>query len=167
MTPNPRWGMIASMSILFRLRPGQLRYDFERLKAAYERARYGWSKLDIMLGFSDTVLPAIGHQLVWFADNTNGFPGVRPYENFEDWADDLHTFGAALIEVNEEPELTASELDHYAGVYSEEAGTAVFPHTTPEFVRDNALREAIIEERREAAQDALGWLSEWHGALWD
>jgi hypothetical protein len=127
-----------------------------KLMAAYQRARYGWAAWDIAgLGFSHTMVPAIGHSLVWLGKNFHGAPNGygadnegKPWHewetNFDAWGNDLLKYGNALVEVAED---------------------LPFPGSTDL----SALEAYRAEEKRrdDAAREALHWVSDHYMSLWD
>ena len=153
---------------------GDIKYTKTKIVAAYERARFGWSKWDIHgPGFDGSVMPAIGHQLVYFADATIAWPGeVGSYPDIEQWRDELRKHGQALIDASEDPEMPQVLVDHYNLVDFVESENnsffrMVFPEETPEVIQAKEEFHAEQLRRQNAAKEAFIWFSENYGSLWD
>ena len=151
-----------------------LRWKKNRLVAAYQRARYGWSKLDIHCGWDSSVGKALGEQLVYFADNAIAWPSSPEYPEFEDWSNALRKNGQALVDHANGIELPKEVSEWYANnhfkfepIENSEFGTIVFPE---ESVRIRKLiEEHMVAETKqyEKATEALHWIADNFGSLWD
>lgn len=108
---------------------------------AYERARFGFSRWDVIaLGIDKTLLPNLGDAMVYLAGHGHGHP--LTFQTYEEWADLLRLHGQALQQLR---------VDVYDGA----PATAGL---TPE-----ELYEAIDH----GVRDALAFIAEHYGSLWD
>ena len=152
---------------------GDLKWQKNRVVAAYQRARYGWAKLDIHCGWDATVMKALGEQLVYFSDHTIAWPATGEYLEFEDWANALRTNGQALIDGGSEVPLP-DVVDKWYGENSfltEETEDGYHRITFPEkpdYIQTALDAHRDEEVRRyEAAKEALHWVADNHASLWD
>jgi hypothetical protein len=143
---------------------GQLKYRLWTLpRAAYQRARYGWAEWDIHGGFQGSVVPAIGHQLVYFADNCQAYPGESNGYTEQEWRDALRANGEALIDFGEEeyriPKIVSDYLFNNRTDYSAEMPEDV------QAVWDNYNEEETARFLK--ARQAMHWVADNMANLWD
>lgn len=108
---------------------------------AYERARFGFSRWDVIaLGIDKTMLPALGEALVLLADHGHGYP--LSFDTYEEWANLLRLHGRSLQRLR---------MDVYDGAPATAGRTP----------------EELHEEIDHGVREALAFVAEHYGSLWD
>ena len=132
--------------------------------------RRGWADTDTW-GLDHTLCLRLGAQLLHLADTAHGWPGDDEFPTYEDWTTALRANGQALLDYAKRPgqgELTSKWHDLKFG---KDPGSDWLSKINSE--DDEPTKVAWTElislgERLDAAgQEALHWVADHLGSLWD
>lgn len=151
LTPDPWW-----LSLARQAREWRLANLVSSARQATQRANRGWGDEDVWR--LDTHLcEVLGGMLAQLADDAHGWPGTDEFETMDNWTAALRTNAGALLRYS------AGTPDDLLSAWHRAA-------TTRGSAQAEMLRRALDEDeaqRLSLAQDALRWVADHLGNLWD
>lgn len=149
VAPDPWW-----FPAVRTIRDRPVRRGVRMLRAATQRAGRGWADQDTW-NLDSSLCRTLAGQLRHLAVAGHGYPGTDDYQTPQAWAAALITAADGLLEWAQRDE-------------SEAADAAGEPHLSDdEFSAALAAWQADEQRRYAAAQQALRWVADNLGLLWD
>ena len=138
------------------------------IKNRWQLLRRGWANSDIW-GLDNVLCRRLGAQLLYLADHDHGWPD-QEFETPEEWSAALRENGQALLDYTQKPGYTELLMKWHDLKFGSGKSDWIAQINAPDDEATAAASEEMmaLEERYyEGGQNALHWVADHLGNLWD